>query len=275
MPIVLSENTIRFTNKRFPDLEILHLSDLHMAGPWPSLEKFLKERVSEKIYDMAFLTGDLVEDKAGIAPFIKYISYIKTRYGTYATWGNHDLLKIRLKHVFSFNPDSARGIPKSDFKERFQREMEAAGIKVLSDELRVIDVGPRKVYIAGLDDFLGSDRLQNWHRHEDRLERIRALLKNIPDDSLKLVLVHGPDVIEKLQGLGIDVMFAGHTHGGQIRIPFLGPLFIWSAFQRKYNHGLYKYNGIYLNINSGLGTSPCTPIRICCPPEISLISIKG
>jgi predicted MPP superfamily phosphohydrolase len=276
VPIALSENTIPFPNKNFPDLEILHLSDFHTTRPQPSLEKFLKERIGAKTYDMVFLTGDLVDERSGIAPFIRYISHIKARYGIYATWGNHDMLRIRFRDIFLFREGSADTIPKSDFREGLQREMEAVGIQVLSDELRVINTGTGKLYILGMDDFLGSDRLQNWYRHGPRLERIRSVLKSIPDDgSLRLVLTHSPDVIEKLGGLGIDVMFAGHTHGGQIRLPFLGAIFTWSAFQRKYNHGLYRYNGTYLHVNSGLGTSPYTPVRICCPPEVSLIKIKS
>ena len=149
------------------------------------------------------------------------------------------------------------------------------GIRVLLDELEMIDVEGKNVCILGIDNWMGVDRLQNWHHYEERINRIKTRFRTVPSNCLTLALAHTPDIIQKLDGLKINVMFSGHTHGGQIRLPFLGPLFSWSSFQRKYNRGLYKYNGAYLYVNAGVGTDSFLSVRLFCPPEISLIKICG
>ncbi|MBI4335526.1 MAG: metallophosphoesterase [Candidatus Omnitrophica bacterium] len=275
MSVVFKEYAIRLNGARFPNLDILHLSDFHLRGPNAALEKALRRETAGRRYDLAFLTGDLVDEKRGLAPFMEYSSLIKARYGTFAVWGNHDRERLGLRHFFIFTENSVDSVPKSAIREELQSRMTGKEIRILSDGLEVIAVGSHKVHIVGLDVMIGVDRLQNWHRYKDRIDRIKGLLSAIPRGDLTIVLSHAPDIIEKLRGLKIDVMFTGHTHGGQIRLPFFGPLIAWSPFQRKYNRGLYEYNGGWLHVNPGLGTSRFTPVRFNCPPEISLVRIEG
>lgn len=274
MPILFKERAIRLS-EGCPKLEILHLSDSHLRGPNPSLEKIIKGSVSQKVYDLVFLTGDLVDERGGVSPFIEYLSLLKARYGIFAVLGNHDQLSLRLSHIFFFNADSVDKIPRNDFVEELKSKMGGIGIRILSDEFEMITIGGHEVCIVGLRELLGIDRLQNWHCYGGWLNSIRALFKTIPAGSLTLVLSHAPDVIERLDDVTIHVMFAGHTHGGQIRLPILGPLFTWSSFQRKYSQGLYNYNGAYLHISPGLGSSRFTPLRFNCPSEITLVKING
>ena len=98
MAILFKEVTIRLIENSYPKLDILHLSDFHLRGPNRALEKFIKKTVSKRMYDLVFFTGDLVDKKEGIEPFMDYVSLLKARYGIFAVWGNHDQFNLAIRH---------------------------------------------------------------------------------------------------------------------------------------------------------------------------------
>jgi len=274
MKIILKEIELCFPSLSFSEMNILHLSDLHLAGENSRIEEAFKRELQNKEYDFIFLTGDLIDADTGIDPLIYYLSYLNSRYGTFCVWGNHDKFNLKLHHAFTFNHKTRlTELPMRDI-ETLRERLSSQNINVLVDELERIDIGQDQISIIGVDDWLGADRLQNWQHHAVRIHKLKKMINEIPEDNFIIFLTHMPDVIELFTECRINMVFSGHTHGGQICLPFIGPIFTWSKFQRKYHRGLHQYNGSYMHISPGLGTS-CMPLRFMCPPEITQIKIRA
>lgn len=259
----------------FNELSILHLSDFHLVGENQKIEKALREKIANKKYDFIFITGDLVDQDRGVEPLINYLSLLKFRYGSFCVWGNHDKYNLKFRHMFTFNHKTNPSQLNARDIEKLKDRLSKLSIRVLNDESERVSVNGLNISIIGVDDWFGADRLQNWEKYKLRIDTLKEMMHKISKEDFKILLTHIPDIIEIFSEFGFNMVFAGHTHGGQIRLPFFGPLITWSPFQRKYNRGLYKYYGTYLNVSSGLGTSKYTPIRFFCPPEVSIIKLTG
>lgn len=94
-------------------------------------------------------------------------------------------------------------------------------------------------------------------------------------DAFRVFAYHTPDLIEDLAPVGIDLYLAGHTHGGQVRIPFYGALITHSKFDKKYEMGRYQVEGTTLYVNRGIGSEPGAPVRLLAVPEIAVIDLVG
>jgi len=118
------------------------------------------------------------------------------------------------------------------------------------------------IYLVGVDD------------PDTSYDNLSYAIKNIEEKDIpKILLAHSPEIIEDIAGQNIDLILAGHTHGGQIKIPFVRPFWVPTKYHGKYANGLFKINNSYLYVNRGVGTT-FLPIRFNCPPEITLIELK-
>ena len=117
------------------------------------------------------------------------------------------------------------------------------------------------VWVIGVDDphYYGCDDLP-------------GALESVPSEAFKILLVHSPEIIEKAEAAGIDLYLCGHTHGGQICLPLLGPLISNSNCARKYTRGQWQYKHLQGYTSPGVGTSG-VPVRFFCPPELGLIEL--
>jgi hypothetical protein len=106
---------------------------------------------------------------------------------------------------------------------------------------------------------------------EERAD-LDATLHNVPGDESVILLAHEPDYADYVAHYPVDLQLSGHSHGGQVRIPFVHPLFL-PALARKYIWGLYTIGGLTLYTNAGLGTV-ILPVRMNCPPEITLVTLR-
>ena len=132
------------------------------------------------------------------------------------------------------------------------------GITVLENRCRKIEVGQKTFYIAGIEDLTTGFP-----------DVMRALKYAKPP---VILLSHQPDVFPYLPQ-GINLTLAGHLHGGQVAIPFIGPIVAPSKFGVKYASGYFEEDGKKMIVTKGLGTS-CLPIRFNCPPEIVVIEFE-
>jgi len=114
--------------------------------------------------------------------------------------------------------------------------------------------------VVGLDD-------PHIERHD-----LRAAFRNRPS-ALGLALVHSPDPAPELAALGYDLILSGHTHGGQVRMPFVGALVTNSAIPSRLCMGLSRFGRAYLHVSPGLGTSKFAPFRFLCRPEATIIEL--
>jgi uncharacterized protein len=135
------------------------------------------------------------------------------------------------------------------------------GIRVLANESAAIERDGTRFWLAGVNDVLG---------HTADLPKT---LRNIPAGEAAILLVHEPDFADEASKFPVDLQLSGHSHGGQVRIPFLPPLYL-PELAKKYVLGTYQVGPLPLYTNAGLGTVG-VPARLNCPPEITLITLRS
>lgn len=198
--------------------------------------------------ELIVLTGDFVSvplfgDKAKGAsdaePCAQLLRRMQAPYGLWAVLGNHDALT---------DPN------------RVTHSLRSVGIQVLANQSVPIEGKGARFWLGGVDDVLeGSADLD-------------ATLHNIPANESVILLAHEPDYADHVARYAVDLQLSGHSHGGQVRVPFVRPLWL-PALAKKYIWGLYKIGGLTLYTNPGLGTVG-VPVRMNCPPEITLLTVR-
>ena len=223
-------------------LRILQVTDLHFGN---SLLPFAYEAALSAARsahpDLVAVTGDLISKAEGVEAAISFIAQLSRLAPTYVVPGNWEYWSL------------GEGVEVEGFLKSLE---EAGGAKVLvneSDEVGGVD-------LLGVDDpYLGLDDL------DEALRGSRG--------GVKVLLAHSPQVIGKAEGR-VDVVLAGHTHGGQLHIPFIGPLFVpLPSKYRKYVAGLFEEGGTYVYVCRGVGMS-LAPLRFMCRPEVAIVDLR-
>lgn len=134
-------------------------------------------------------------------------------------------------------------------------------VHILLNENVAIYKNGSPIYIAGVDDpYIGYDNVE-------------SALRKIREEDVVILLAHSPQIIDKCIGK-VDLILSGHTHGGQVIIPFFGPLFVPLPYEyRKFTYGYFDFNRTKMFVSRGIGTS-IFPIRFLCPPEIVIIEFN-
>lgn len=239
-PNLLSVRRYKHGLNDFKGLKIVFASDWHIA-PWENWRlKRIVKKINEQKPDIIILGGDYVKGHKNTSSMkmekiAAGLSKLKAKYGVFAVLGNHD---------WYLNGNKMR------------QELEAAGITVLENENVYLDIDGKRLYLAGLADDLTRSP-----------DFIRALNKT--DMAKTLLITHSPDVFDLIPQ-EIPLTLAGHTHGGQVAIPFYGPVIVPSKFGRRFAGGEYIENGKRMIIGRGLGTS-LLPVRFNCLPEILVL----
>lgn len=244
-------------------LKIVLISDVH-GGSNDVTEAKLTEvtaLANEQDPDLIVLLGDFVSrDKSAGDRRLKMpmpvvadnMAGLRAKLGVFAVLGNHD---------------GEYG------DELVSAELTRVGIRVLQNEVAVIERNGRPLRILGFKDHLNLNR--RWRRtSEDAIK----LLESTGDGDL-IALEHSPDIMEvitgeKLISPKLRLVLAGHTHGGQVWLPILGRAIIPSSFGQKFAYGHVRENGIDLFVTSGIGTS-ILPIRFLVPPEIVVLTLRS
>lgn len=176
---------------------------------------------------------------------------------TYAVLGNHD-----------YGMSSKKAEPKIAEAERLEKELEAAGIEVLENETveLLLNGSNEPLYLVGVGSL--------WANRDD----VNQALNGLADSSPRITMMHNPDTFEKFPANSAPLAVAGHTHGGQVRVPGL-PQWSWLRFTQKdkvYADGWAKGFGEPSNrlyVNPGIGMS-MAPIRLFCPPELTFFTLE-
>jgi uncharacterized protein len=228
-------------------LRIVQLSDIHMEQLTHREEEAIRE-VNDLKPDLILLTGDYlsIEDSdnpRSLADFRYMIGQLHAKYGIYGVWGNTD------PHV-----------------ER-DRWFNGLNVTLLQDKITTLRIEGQTVRLLGLDKHYPFSR--------DRAAFAR-LIDQVPQDGVNILLYHTPDLMPEAVASGkIDLYLAGHTHGGQIRLPLYGAIFTSSIYHKKYEAGLYHEGRTVLYVNRGLGLEggPAPRIRFLCSPEVTNITL--
>jgi uncharacterized protein len=229
-----------------PPLKVLLLSDTHVAGPDMPPQRLVRivASLNRLKPDLVLVAGDLVSEKR-LATHIYTADEVtaplggfKSRLGTVVTLGNHD-------HWFD---------PKA-----IEAGLRKVGITVLKNE--AVAMGP--ILVGGVDD--------DFSKHDDVPATFAAMdaLPAMP----RILLTHSPDIVPDLP-LPVAAVFAGHTHCGQIALPFYGPLSYVSRYGDRFGCGMIEDRGQRVIVGAGLGTS-ILPLRYGAPPDVWLVTLQA
>lgn len=248
-------------------LRLLHVSDVHLAPPQRShVEAF--RRFADLEYDLVVATGDLLGAEGAERPLVEALRPLTAdgRPGL-VVLGSNDWYAPAPKTPFVYFQDPDR----RDYGARLDtaalvRGLHATGWRVLCNERAVVDVAGRSVAVAGIDD---------PHLHETVIPDPREIAAPREGVDLALGLVHAPYVraLDALVESGHDLLLAGHTHGGQVRVPGVGALVANCDLPLDRVRGVSRYRGRWLHVSAGLGHSRYAPIRFACRPEVTLLDL--
>ena len=259
-------------------LRILHLSDLHMTPRRHRLQDWVAS-LAELRPDLVVVTGDFLAHPDAVDPVMASLDPLLHLPGAFVL-GSNDYYAPRPINPLAYlagpsdlHPDRAE-LPWPDLVS----SLTAAGWAHLRNERRVLEVGDRTIELRGVDD-----------PHIERDDY--SLVAGSPDESVDLALgvAHAPylRVVDAMAADGLDLMLAGHTHGGQVRVPGVGALVTNCDLDRRQARGLstvprplmefapHDRPDMWLHVSAGLGTSPYAPIRFACPPEATLITLTA
>ena len=247
-----------------PALSILHVSDLHLKVN-DTLKRAFLDRLPEElglVPDLVVATGDFIEDDAAMGTVVDCLSRLEARIGRYFVYGSHDYFRAQGP---SYGKYFTREAPKKKPVRRDESPMteglEAKGWRSVINRDEVIDSDVGRIRISGVDDpFL------KWQRTEH--------IKRAPDDDVAIALVHAPDVVSEWALNGFDVIFAGHTHAGQVRMPGLGAIVTNSSLPSALAGGLTRVGNCWLHVSPGLGHGRFSPIRFNARPEATLVTLR-
>jgi predicted MPP superfamily phosphohydrolase len=253
-PFKLSLSTLEVSTDRLsPEtkpIRLLQISDLHVEY-LTKREARVLEIVNEAQPDLVVISGDYVNlsnnrDPKTLAQVRELLSQINAPYGVYAVLGT----------------------PLVDLAETVAPLFEELPIVLMRGEWQKVDVGNgRYLTIIGMDctHNLPIDR-----------ERLAKLVETAPNHSPQLFLFHSPEMMPEAAAHDIDLYLCGHTHGGQVRLPLIGPLLTSSQLGRRFVMGLYKMGRTHLYISRGIGLEGLSAprVRFLCPPEMTLVKIK-
>ena len=222
--------------------KICQLSDLHLTGQ--ICIEYFQEIVKEANRfepDMVVVTGDLVDEAICLPWLESTIGKLKAKYGVFYVLGNHD------KRI-------------SD-EEMLRGKIEACGLVAVSGAWHEVDVDGVKIAITGNE--------LPWYRAADQLPPPDQQ----PESDFAILLSHSPDQFEWARDYKFDLMFAGHTHGGQIAFPLIGPIVAPSKFGVRYASGTFQIGSMLMHVSRGISGDEA--IRVNSPPELGLITLTA
>lgn len=252
--------TIQGQKKIKKPITVLHLSDVHFVKEEGSKRHFF-QKLSMLNPDLIFLTGDIIDNDEGIETAARVISGFRARYGTFLVLGNHEYYDYRMMDNLRYHLGLGKTAVHRNSVPRFVSEMKRVGVHVLVNESVKLQVHGTPVLISGTDDPVTQ-----------KIDFERAL-RGLSPETLNILLIHQLDGLLKLSHHGVDLVFSGHTHGGQIRIPFLGPIVCDTKLPRRYVEGLHTFKDMTVFVSRGLGAGRTLFPRLACRPEAIFFEI--
>lgn len=278
----LRRETLKILPKGSRSLTILHLSDLHLA-PWQTEKQ-------DWIRGLAVLEPDFIVntgDNLGHADAYDALEYTLEPFagvpGAFVH-GSNDYVGPQFKSPLRYfgGPSAPLKKPVPLDNQRLTSHFESLGWLDLNNAARAIEIKGSRLELFGVNDA---------HRNWDRLEKIPGILDDLREnvgwqdeegpEAVSLALTHSPyqRVLNSFTTNGADLIFAGHTHGGQVCVPGYGALVTNCDIPRKQVSGLsvwhHAFKAAYLEVSAGLGTSIYAPVRFACPPEAVLVTLTA
>jgi uncharacterized protein len=219
-------------------LSILHLTDLHLDPNYA--HRFFEAVVDEAArllpVDLVLFTGDLIDDNRSLERVVPLLSRLRGRLGQFAILGNHDYRK-----------DHRRAVA----------ELAKAGFPDLEGRWTCLDLNGATIALGGSS--------APWGPEPDPSE--------VPEADARILLSHSPDRFYRAQSWGVDLMLCGHNHGGQYRLPAIGPVLMPSLYSRRFDRGFFRRGRTLMYVSQGIAAEH--PFRFNCPPEVTRFVLKA
>ncbi|WZO96033.1 metallophosphoesterase [Isosphaeraceae bacterium EP7] len=219
-------------------LAITHLTDLHFS---PTYTRRYFDRVIDQVAgwdaDLVLFTGDLADDDSAVDWVVPVLGRLEGRFGQFSILGNHD----RRHHP-----------------ARLRRSLKAAGYVDLEGTWTTLDVRGQALAVGGSSFPWGRMPTGRWP----------------VDADFRLLMSHSPDLFPWAASREVDLILAGHNHGGQVRLPLLGPILMPSRFGRRYDRGFFASGRTRMYVSQGIGAKD--PLRYGgCRPEVARIVLRA
>ena len=241
--------SVKLSNPGTP-LRLVQLSDLHVERLTPR-DRALPGLVAGLRPDLIALTGDFLntsynDDPRALADLRDLLAQFHAPGGLYAVWGTAEV----------------------DYPHLLRPLLDELGIVVLEDQAVEVSLDEHRLWLVGVS--CSRDL-------EADGARLRSLLADAPPGAYTVLLYHTPDLMPQAAALGVDLYLAGHTHGGQWRLPGFGAILTSSRYWKRYEAGLYREGQTRLYVSRGLGLEGFgTPrARFFCPPEVVALTLGG
>lgn len=262
----LRQATLPVLEEGAHQLRILHISDLHMLPNQRSKQQWVAA-LDELEPDLVVNTGDNLAHEQAVPGCLRALGPLLDRPGVFV-FGSNDYYGPKPKNPARYLVPAARkklihGVPLP--WQDLRAVLTEHGWLDMTHRRRALTINGTAVHVAGLDDpHLGRDQY--------------AEISGAPPTGTQLSLgvVHSPEprVLDSFADDGYDLVLAGHTHGGQLRLPGYGALVTNCELDRPRARGASTWGErTHLNVSAGLGTSPYAPFRFACPPEASLLTL--
>ena len=224
----------------FDGFRILHLGDFHFDGR-PGFAEAIRDLLDPLEVDLCVFTGDSIfeyylPDDVAVEGLRMVLDGVHARYGVVGCLGNNDYL-------------------------RYIAPMAEIGVRWLINENVRLEREGESLYVAGVDD-----------PHRFRCADVVAALDGVPQDAFVVLLSHAPEGLEEAAARGVRLCLSGHTHGGQLCLPWIGAVYKNGKCAWNQVHGLWRVNGMVGNTTAGLGCT-AVPVRFNCPSEAVLLEL--
>jgi predicted MPP superfamily phosphohydrolase len=254
-------------------LSILQISDLHMTAGQRSKQQWVAGLAALEP-DLVIDTGDNLAGFDAVGPTLRALGPLMERPGAFVM-GSNDYFAPRPKNPLKYfwkNHKRVHGekLPWDDLRDGMLKR----GWLDLTNARGELSVDGRRIVFAGVDD---------PHLKFDKYDRVAGPADRSAD--LRIGLSHSPEprVLDRFAADGYDLVLCGHTHGGQLRVPFYGALVTNCGIDRERVRWLHRWaepapqhpTGTWLHVSAGLGTSPYAPVRFACPPEATLLTLTA
>ncbi|MGL4374016.1 MAG: metallophosphoesterase [Turicibacter sp.] len=235
----------------FDDYKIVHLSDLHHQTFGKNQEKLLQQ-IQKINPDIIFLTGDLIDSKRlGDEASLTLVKHLAANYPIYFVTGNHEAWSGQFTTL--------------------NKKLEKMSVNVLRNEAVVLEKGQDHIYLLGIDD---PSFQASAHEESVTASNLSMTMADVPKDSYTILLAHRPEYLGVYAQQKINLVFSGHAHGGQFRLPFIGGLVAPNqGWFPAFTEGVYSKLSTNMVVSRGLGNS-IIPIRLFNRPEIVVVTLR-
>ena len=256
-------------------VRVLHISDVHLTPGRHRLMSWVRS-LDALDPDLVVNTGDSIAHAQAVQPFLDSLGPLLDRPGVFV-YGSNDLYSPLPKNPLRYlwrdsSHEHQRHVPDLPWAE-LGAGMAAAGWLDANNKRGRVKAGDLDIEVGGVHDS---------HTKRDRYDKIAGTAD--PAADLRLGVMHSPEprVLDQFAEDGYDLLLAGHTHGGQLRVPLYGALVTNCGIDRERVSGLHQYPAgppgpgqprPWLHVSAGLGTSPWAPVRFACRPEATLLTL--